>query len=214
MNERRKPMKRLSIICAILAATLAVGSQSVRAEGAGDSPKGMAGKKMHEGHGPADDMGKGEHLALIAKVLRLNDSQQEKFREMMKTDHEENRALMNQLAENRKLFHQKSNAADFNEAEVRAITEKQGQLMAKMMVSPAIMRNKFRALLTPEQRDLEERIQPLLEHVPGHGAHFGGMESPSCMGHEMEHHQHLQGEESHPCMGKEPNEKHPCCDED
>lgn len=207
-------MKRFTIICAILAATLAGGSYSVRAEGAGDAPKGMACKKMHEGHGSADEMGKGDHFAIIAKVLRLSEAQKEKFREMMKADRAENRALMKQLAENQKLFRQKSHAADFNEAEIRAIAEKQGQIMAKMMVSPAIMRNKIRALLTPEQRDLDERIQPLLEHRPEHGAHFGGMEFPTHMGHEMEHHKHFQGEESYPCMGKDPSEKPPCCEED
>jgi hypothetical protein len=72
------------------------------------------------------------------------------------------------LEENRKQFHQVSHAAAFDEAEVSKVAGKQAQLLVKLLISPAIMQHKINLLLTPEQRDLAERIRPVLERKPEH----------------------------------------------
>ena len=200
-------MKRLSVVCAVLALSLAGGSYSVQAETDGFPAKVKDGKKPHDGCGPAEEMKRGKHFEVLARILRLSEAQQSRVRGLFKDDHEESETLMKQLTENRKLLRQKMEATTFNEGEVRALAEKQGQLMARMIITPALLRQNMRTLLTPEQRDLEERIQPLLIHgAAPRPCSFGG-EPP--MG--MEHPPRFQGEEFPPFMGKEIP---PCCEDD
>jgi Spy/CpxP family protein refolding chaperone len=210
MDEREEIMKKLMVICAFLTVPLAGGGYCAGAEAAGDSSKGAADRELHERRGPAEKMRNGGRFAIIAKVLRLSDSQQAKITEILRSDHEEHAALMKQLVENRKLFREKTHAAAFDEAEVSALAEKQGKLMARMIISPAIVRNKIRTLLTPEQRDLEERIQPLLEPRPEPGPHFAGDEFSHFAGKGMEHRPPVMDEEYPLPMKKGP----PSCDED
>jgi Spy/CpxP family protein refolding chaperone len=168
-------MKRLIVICAFLAVPLAGIYCCAGAEAAGDSSKGAAGREL-QGCGWAEKSRHGDPFAIIAKVLRLSQDQQAKIAEIFKAEHEEHATLMKQVVENRKLFWEKTHAGTFDESEVRALAEKQGKLMARIIISPAIVRNKFRTLLTTEQRDLEVRIQPLLEQRPEHRPHFAGEE--------------------------------------
>jgi Spy/CpxP family protein refolding chaperone len=176
-------MKKLLIICAFLAVPLS-GSYCAAAEGAGNPSREVAGRELREGCGPAEKMHHEGRFAIIAKVLRLSDAQQAKIKEILKADSEEQAALMKQLAENRQLFRDKTHAETFNEAEVRALAEKHGKLMARMIISPAMVRNNIRTVLTSEQRDLEARIQPLLAPGPEPRLNFRDEEHfPGIMGH-------------------------------
>jgi Spy/CpxP family protein refolding chaperone len=212
LNERGIIMKRQSIVCAVLTLALAGGSYSAGEVAAGDSARVgvVAGKKMQGEGGSAEEMHKDEFLTAMARVLRLNDSQQSRIREMLKADREENARLDKELAENLKLIREKTGAAIFDEAGVRTLAEKQGRLMARTIIAPAVMRQRIRALLTPEQREVEERIQPLLVHGPGHRPHPGGAEPPRG----MEKRSHFQEYRNLPGMGNAAGETHPCCDED
>ncbi len=155
----------------------------------GDPSREVVGRELHEGRGPAEKMRHEGRFAVIAKVLRLSNAQQVKIKEILKADHEEQAALMKQLAENRQLFREKIHAETFDEAGVRVLAEKQGKLMARMIISPAMVRNKIRAVLTPEQRDLEARIQPLLAPGPEHRPHFTDEEHfPGGMVHRAPRH--------------------------
>jgi Spy/CpxP family protein refolding chaperone len=199
-------MKRLMVICAFLAVPLAGVGCCAGAEAAGDSSKGAAGREL-QGRRSSEKSRHGDPFAIIAKVLRLSEVQQAKIAEIFKADHEEHATLMKQVAENRKLFWEKTHAAPFDEAEVRALAEKQGKLMARIIISPAIVRNKFRTLLTTEQRDLEARIQPLFEQRPEHWPHFADEE---FLQRGMEHRPPIMDEEYLLPMMK----GSPVCDED
>jgi Spy/CpxP family protein refolding chaperone len=176
-------MKKLLIICVFLAVPLA-GSYCAAAGGAGDPSREVAGRELREGRGPAEKMDHEGRFTIIAKVLRLSNAQEAKIKEILKADCEEQAALIKQLAENRQLFRGKTHAETFDEAGVRALAEKHGKLMARIIISPAMVRNKIRAVLTPEQRDLEARIQPLLVPGPEPRLHFTDEEHfPGGMGH-------------------------------
>jgi Spy/CpxP family protein refolding chaperone len=200
-------MKRLLFVCAFLVVPLAGGGFCAGADtAAGDLSKASVGREAHEGREQAKKMRHGDPFDIIAKVLRLSNSQQARIRDIFKADHEEQASIMKQLAENRRLFRDKADAAVFDEAEVRALAEKQGQLMARMIISPALVRSKIRSLLTSEQRDLDERIQPLLES-PEHRPHCAGEE---FLPRKMEHRPPIMDEEY-----TLPSEKGlPFCDED
>jgi Spy/CpxP family protein refolding chaperone len=207
LDERRKIMKKLIVICAFLTVPLAGGSYCAGAEAVRDSSKAAGGRESHKERGSAEKMCHQDHFAIIAKVLRLSDAQQARITEILKADHEEMAALTKQLAENRKLFREKTHAAAFDEAGVRELAEKQGKLMAGKIISPFIVRNKIRALLTPEQRDMEERIQPLLEQESEHRPHFADEE---LLPGRMDHRPPLMDEVYPLPMKKGP----PVCDED
>lgn len=200
-------MKRLIVSCAFLAVPLACGGYAAGVETAGDSAKSPVHRESHERSGPAEKMRHDGRFTIIAKVLRLSDAQQARIREVLKADHEEQAALMRQMAENWRLFREKTHAAAINEAEVKALAEKQGKLVARMVISPVMVRNNIRTLLTPEQRDLEARIQPLLEPGPEHRQRFADEEH---MTRGMEHRPPVMDDE-HPIPMKE---RPPFCDED
>ncbi|HTP65413.1 MAG TPA: Spy/CpxP family protein refolding chaperone [Geobacteraceae bacterium] len=206
-------MKQFIVVCAFIAVSSAMGGTLSGASAAGDAGMGSPCKEMHKVRGTAEDMSHRGPFAALIKVLRLSEEQQAKVRDILKADHEANSALMKKMAENRKLFMKKAHAATLDEAGLRALAGQQGQLMAQMIVSPAVVRNKIRALLTPEQRDLEERIQPLLEKGPEHRPHFCGDDFPPPMGMGMLHGPCLADMEMPPPPGNR-HEDCPPCDEE
>ena len=174
-------MKQFIVVCTLFAVSSAMGGTVSGALAAGDAGAASPCNGTHKQRGPAEDMNhRGPFVALV-KVLRLSETQQARIRDILKAGHEANSALMKKMAENRKHFMEKVHTETFDEAGLRALAGQQGQLMAQMMVSPAVVRNKIRALLTQEQRDLEERIQPLLEKGPENRPHFCGGEFPPPM---------------------------------
>jgi Spy/CpxP family protein refolding chaperone len=199
-----KIMKRLIIICAFLAVTLAGSGYCAGAIAVGDLSKGADGNESQGGREQTEKMRYENCFAIIAKVLRLSNAQQAKITEILNAEHEEHAALLKQLAENRKFFREKTHAATFDEAEVRAIAENQGKLISKMIISPAIVRNKIRTLLTSEQRDLDERIQPLLEQDPRRRPLFAGGEPLPFMERGMEHRPPMMDEENQSLMKEGP----------
>ena len=156
-------MKRKIIIGPLFVAALACGAQTATAESLVETGRGAGHPKEC---GPA---GIGPHerfYADIAKVLKLSDDQQSRIREILNAGRVEHNSLLKMLSENRKQLRQATHASPFDEAAVRTLAEKQARLITGLLISPAIMRNKINSLLTPEQRDLEGRIRPLLEQGP------------------------------------------------
>ncbi len=206
-------MKKL-IFCALLAAPLAMGGYCLGAEKGEITGKTAPCKEIHEGYGPADEMRDDGRFAIIGKVLGLTDVQKEKIDGILRAEHEANMALMKAMKENGKLLRETGNAAAFDDTRLRSLAEKQGQLMARMIISPAVVRHKIRAVMTPEQRNLDDRIQPLLEQEPEHRPHFFGGELPPFMAMDM-----VPGPRFHgggfPFFGGEiPKECPPCSEDD
>jgi Spy/CpxP family protein refolding chaperone len=194
-------MKRKIIIGPLFVAALACGVHTATAESAADTGQDMAGRELHEGHGSAEEAHHERCLDIMAKVLKLSTAQQARIRDILKAERDEKTSLLKKLFENEKQLRRKTHTATFDEAAVGTLAEKQAQLMTKMIISPAITRNKIRALLTTEQRDLDERIQPLLERRPEHRPPFRGEDLPTFMGRAPEH-RHCGDEEFPPTMEK------------
>ena len=180
----------------LLALSLAGASYDVCAEPGGSAARAGDEGEIRHGQRPDAGMQDEKHVAVMARVLKLSGAQENRMRRLFKTGHGEMESLMKEIAENRKLLRQKSEAADFNEGEVKALAEKQGLLMARMMVVPARMRRDLRALLTPEQREIEERVFPLLARIPEHPPCPDGCPPP--LGMERCPHPHREG--PHPIM--------------
>jgi len=162
-------MKRQIIIGPLFVAALACGVQTATAESTAEIGRGVG---HPEECGPAGKAPHERFHAVMAKILRLSADQQARIRDILNAGRVEHNSLVKMLAENRKQFRQVTHASTFDEAAVRTLAEKQAQLITKLLISPAIMRNKINSLLTPEQRDLEERIRPLLEQGPEHRPPF------------------------------------------
>jgi protein CpxP len=213
-DERRRTMKRNIIIGPLFVAALACGVHTATAESAAETGQDVTGRKLHDGHEFVNEMPRERSLAIMAKVLRLSTAQQARIRDILKAERDEKTSLLKKLSENRKQFRQKTHAATFDEAAVRTLAEKQAQLMTKMIVSSAITRNKIRALLTPEQRDLDERIQPLLERRQEHRSPSRGGEPPPFLARGPEYQSYFPDEEFPQLMKKGPGNLPAGFDED
>jgi len=170
-------MKRQIIIGPLFVAALACGVHTATAESPAETGRGVG---HPEECGPTGRAPHERFYAGMAKVLRLSADQQTRIRDILNAGRVEHNSLLKMLAENRKQLRQATHASSFDEAAVRTLAEKQARLMTRLLISPAIMRNKITALLTPEQRDLEDRIRPLLEQGLEHRPPFpdGEFEPP------------------------------------
>lgn len=123
-------------------------------------------------------MGKGqEHfLERMASVLKLTDAQQAQIEALISTDAEQNAPLHRQLAENERALREATTAASLDEATVRALAATKGNLMTEMIVSRAKLRNAINAILTAEQRELADRLDPLKYGPPRPRPDRPGME--------------------------------------
>jgi Spy/CpxP family protein refolding chaperone len=166
-KKRRVRMKRMTILCSMLALTITASSWPVRAETEQFPARFEKNGSPHDKYGPNGELQGERELAALTRILRLNETQQAKIKKLLKADQGVMESLLMQLADTRKLLRLKAEAVDFNKEEIIALAEKEGRLMARMFVAPALIRQDIRALLTPEQRDLEERIFPLLAPGPG-----------------------------------------------
>jgi protein CpxP len=99
----------------------------------------------------------------MAEVLGLNDAQKEQISAVLKSGWEKNAPLRRQMAESRKQLIKATKTTAFDEAAVRAIATNIAQIKTEMIVSRARVQNQIYALLTPEQRDLAEKLHPLME---------------------------------------------------
>ncbi|HEY6008875.1 MAG TPA: Spy/CpxP family protein refolding chaperone [Geobacteraceae bacterium] len=118
--------------------------------------------------------GRGAHERFdgpMAKVLGLSASQQKQIEAILKSDRDKNAALRQKMAANQRRLLEAMRGATFNEATVRAIAANQGELVIETIVAMARKRHQIDAVLTPEQRALAEKIQPLLEGRGGEGPH-------------------------------------------
>jgi Spy/CpxP family protein refolding chaperone len=133
-------MKRQIIIGALLAATLAGGAWAGPSPDERPSPEGR--------------------LARMTRVLGLNDSQQSQIKAIFAAEREKSAPLMEKLAGYRKQLRDATQATTFDEAAVRGIATNQAQVEVELTVSRARVQNQINALLTADQRALEEKLHP------------------------------------------------------
>lgn len=149
-------MKRQIIIGAVAVAALAGGAWSVQAGPAPDIDE----VALHEGCGERSKVEPEQRLARMAKKLKLTAAQKEKAGAILKAEKERIAPLREKLAENRLKLKEAAQAATFDEAAVRAIATDQAQLEIELTVSRTRLRSQINALLTPEQRELADKLEP------------------------------------------------------
>ena len=98
-------------------------------------------------------MGGDRQLERMAERLDLDDAQLESVRAIVDAHRAEQRALRDQLREGREQIRRLGAEGDFNEEEVEALAEVQGDIMAELIVLKASMHSRIAAVLTDEQRE-------------------------------------------------------------
>lgn len=159
-------MKKTFLLIALLAAT-ATAVPALAAPGRCadcDPPCEHMGRP--DGEMDADDDAPGDRLLQrMTRVLDLSAAQQEKIRALVDAHRKQCDPLRAQLRTGREELREVETKAPFDEAAVRSLATKQSQVQTELVVSRAKLRSQIEAVLTPEQRQLAERLRP----EPGEG---------------------------------------------
>jgi protein CpxP len=121
----------------ITAAMFIAGFGGVWAQGGG-GPHGPAARQM---------------FGRMFRNLDLTDQQRTEIRKVLETERSLMQPIHQQLRENREALKAATKDGQFNEAEVTKLAQKQGDLMAQMIVSRERVQSQIWQILTPEQRD-------------------------------------------------------------
>ncbi|HKJ07985.1 MAG TPA: Spy/CpxP family protein refolding chaperone [Gammaproteobacteria bacterium] len=159
--------KRNAIIGSVLAATVLAGTA------AGTASAFPGGHCDHGGHrhgamtfkgGPMG--GSGHHLMRLMEKLNLSKDQRDQIWKIVDAQRGQGREKMLALMENRKALRAATRGSQYDAGKVRELADRQGKLMADLMVMRADTKHRIRAVLTPEQ-------QSQLDQMRGHH-HRGG----------------------------------------
>ena len=104
---------------------------------------------------PAD---RGENQANMVKVLGLTAEQQQQIKSIRELERSSSEPLLQQLAVIMEQIKTAIKTEPFDEAAVRALAASQEEIRIELTVGHARMRNQIFVLLTPAQRDLEEKF--------------------------------------------------------
>ena len=125
------------------------------------------------GHHEGRERGPGKRLALMAEILNLTEKQKTQIAAIHKEERQNIAPLREKMRETRQQLREAANAQPFDEAKVRALAASQADIKTELTVSRLRAKNRVSAILTPEQRELAEKIRPLLRGHAGRG-HRGG----------------------------------------
>lgn len=113
-------------------------------------------------------MGPGNRIDRMAKKLDLSEAQKEQVRAILESEGEKTEPLRKEMAQVREKIRKAALAEPFDEKTVRALAASQTETHIELIVSRARAKAKILALLTPEQRELAEKIGPWGERHHGH----------------------------------------------
>jgi len=103
----------------------------------------------------------------MAKLLKLTASQKDQIGAIMKAEQDLVEPLRQKMIESHKQIQAVVNATTYDESAVRVIAAEQATIRTEMLVSRTRAMNQVNALLTPEQRELAQKLR---ESRPGsHG---------------------------------------------
>jgi len=114
-------------------------------------------------------------METMARVLDLTADQQQQIEAILAASREAKRPIREKLRENKQALRTAAKAETVNQEQIRALATEGGALKADLLLSRIATRKQVDALLTPEQRELQEKIRPLLKHRFGkrHKHHHG-----------------------------------------
>lgn len=157
-------MKQQLASMALVAAIVAGGAYNAQAfEGAIDGCDGARAERK---------MNPQKRIDRMAKLLKLNASQKEQIGAIMKAEHKQAEPLRLKMAEGRTRIQAVVNAATYDESAVRAIAAEQAKIRTELLVSKTRAMNQVNALLTPEQRELAQRMRDSRPGRHGHKKHM------------------------------------------
>ncbi len=113
---------------------------------------GCAGAFGQRG-GPPEGFGGGRMPGRMFRNLDLTDQQRTEIKKIMEAERSIMQPVHEQLRENREALKTATKDGQFNEAEVTKLAEKQGDLMAQVIVSRERVQSQIWQILTPEQRE-------------------------------------------------------------
>jgi Spy/CpxP family protein refolding chaperone len=96
-------------------------------------------------------------------MLGLSDEQEAKIKAILDAEKPKIQPLVAELAANRKALQEATDNGTFNEAEVKAIADKQGDTLAALIVEKERVKTQIYAVLTPEQRAKAEQFRSRIE---------------------------------------------------
>lgn len=97
-------------------------------------------------------------IAYIARHLDMTEEQKAQLRAVLDTARPEADRLADAMVSNRHAMKAFRESETFSEAEIRAIADQQGKLVADMMVLHAQVHSQISKILTPEQLDRFEKM--------------------------------------------------------
>ena len=153
-------MKKSLFIVPLLAVGLSTGfvAQSAMAFGGG------------YGNGPAGlTEGRSHRQERMAQVLGLSAEQQQQMTTLREEGQNAMQPLREALAANREKVRALVNAESFDENAVRSLAAEEATTRTELLVLRTRMQQQIHALLTPEQRALADRLQPMMREGRGHG---------------------------------------------
>lgn len=153
-------MKKSLFIVPLLAVGLSTGfvAQSALAFGGG------------HGNGPAGmTEGRSHRQERMAEILGLSAEQQQQITALREEGQAAMQPLREALATNRDKVRVLVNAESFDENAVRSLAAEEATTRTELLVLRTRMQQQIKALLTPEQRTLAERLQPGMKGRHGHG---------------------------------------------
>ncbi len=102
-------------------------------------------------------------MGRMTQVLDLTKEQQSRIDAIVEDERSKTEPLRQRMNENREQLRKMADAESFDEAAVRALATKKAELGAELMVERARAHNRIQAELTPEQRELSQKIRPLMQ---------------------------------------------------
>lgn len=147
---------RVMAATAVAVAIIGAGTGVVLARDApGEHPMGPPPAMEQRGRGAENR---------LARILNLSTAQQRQIQTIMETEREQVKPLFEKLHELRKQLMLAGESADFDETAVRGLATEQARIEVELTVSRTKTDHKINALLTPEQRELQQRLRPDREH--------------------------------------------------
>ncbi|HMV50996.1 MAG TPA: Spy/CpxP family protein refolding chaperone [Blastocatellia bacterium] len=95
--------------------------------------------------------------------LDLTDQQEAQIKAILEAEKPKVQPLIVELAANRKALTEATDNGTFNEAQVKAIADKQGDTLAALIVEKERVKTQIYAVLTPEQRAKAEQFRARIE---------------------------------------------------
>jgi protein CpxP len=103
----------------------------------------------------------------IADRLKLTDEQKAQIKTILEAERPTVEPLVRQLVATKQQLREATTNGQFNEAQVRALAERQGQTLSQLIVEKERVKTQIYHVLTPEQRAEAEKIRTRIEEKIG-----------------------------------------------